>query len=48
MRVDLYFGFRDQLNYSLGDTIAWRDGRAVERVTRGRTLVERDKVAKLP
>jgi hypothetical protein len=30
MIVNLYFGFRDQLTYAVGDEIHWRDGRAVQ------------------
>jgi hypothetical protein len=30
MTVDLYFGFRDQLNYKLGDAYRWREGRSVK------------------
>src|SRR5512133_492264 len=30
MTVDLYFGFRDQLNYKLGDTYRWKMGRSVK------------------
>ena len=30
MVVDLYFGYRDQIKYSIGDVVAWHAGRAVQ------------------
>ena len=30
MTVDLYFGFRDQLDFKLGDAYRWREGRSVK------------------